>query len=111
MLGLFKQITDPVNECSCTYDSLSIIGKNICLSGDFDFGSKADIAKLLTSIGAYIHETVKRDTDFLIVGGQGSDAWAAGNYGNKVKKALEMQAKGNGIKLLREADFLAALGG
>jgi hypothetical protein len=27
----------------------------------------------------------------------------------KVKKALELQAKGNGIQLFREADFLSAL--
>lgn len=111
MLNLFKQITDPVNESSCFCNSLDITGKKICLSGEFDFGSKAEVNGLLKSKGAYIHETVKRDTDVLIVGGQGSEAWAAGNYGNKVKKVLEMQAKGNCILLIREADFLTALGG
>ena len=109
MLGLFKQIADPVNNSSYGYDNLDVYGKNICLSGEFDYGSKADVNALLEIRGAYIHETVKRDTDILVVGGQGSAAWAAGNYGTKVKKALEMQAKGNSILLFRETDFFTAI--
>lgn len=35
--------------------------------------------------------------------------WSAGKYGNKVKKALEMQAKGINILLMKEADFFDAL--
>lgn len=109
MLGLFKQITDPVSESACGCNDLDVNGKNICLSGEFDYGSKADVNALLEARGAYTHETVKRDTDILIVGGQGSAAWAAGNYGTKVKKAMEMKAKGNGILLFREADFFTAI--
>ncbi|AFV03272.1 hypothetical protein UNSWDHB_1647 [Dehalobacter sp. UNSWDHB] len=46
----------------------------------------------------------------MVVGGQGSSAWSAGNYGNKVKKALESQANGRLIEIIREADFYTALG-
>jgi len=40
----------------------------------------------------------------------GSSMWCAGNYGTKVKKALELQAKGIPIEIIREADFYNALG-
>ena len=36
------------------------------------------------------------------MGGSGSSAWSCGNYGNKVKKALELQEKGEPIKIIRE---------
>ena len=109
MLQLFKQITDPVKEIACDYDRLDIKDKSICLTGEFDYGSKADVNALLILHGAYIHKSVTQKTDILLVGGQGSEAWSAGNYGNKVKKALEIQAKGINILLIREADFFAAL--
>ena len=109
MLQLFRQITDPVNESACDCERLDVSGKNICLSGEFDYGSKADVNERLVSHGAYINETVTQKTDILLVGGQGSSAWSAGNYGNKVKKALEMQTKGSNILLMREADFFAVL--
>jgi NAD-dependent DNA ligase len=81
------------------------------LTGEFDYGSKSDVSAFLMSHGAYIHKDVVQKTDILVVGGQGSDNWSSVNYGNKVKKALEMQRKGNGIQLLREADFFTTLGG
>lgn len=109
MLQLFKQITDPVKEIACDCDRLDIIDKNICLTGEFDYGSKMDVTTMLISHGAYIHKSVTQKTDILLVGGQGSSAWSAGNYGNKVKKALELQAKGINILLIRETDFLNAL--
>ena len=110
MLNLFKQITNPVDECSCGCNNLDISGKNICLSGEFNYGCKSVVNKVLMSQGAYIIETMTNKVDILVVGGQGSSAWSAGNYGNKVKKALEMQDKGSNILLIRESDFFAALG-
>lgn len=109
MLCLFKQVTDPVNESACNCTKLDIQGKSICLSGEFDCGSKSEIGDKLISRGASIQTGVTQKTDILLVGGQGSSAWCAGNYGTKVKKALELQAKGIAILLMREADFFTAL--
>ena len=111
MLKLFKQVTNPIGEDTCGCDNLEIREKNICLSGEFDCGSKADVNNKLISLGASMQNTVTQKTDILLVGGQGSSAWSAGNYGNKVKKALEMQEKGINIVGLREADFFAILEG
>ena len=41
----------------------------------------------------------------MIVGGQGSCNWKCGNYGAKIKKALELQDKGSYITIICEADF------
>ena len=109
MLRLFKQVTDPVNEYSCKCESLVITGKSICLSGEFNYGSKAKVGEKLISYGASIHSSVRNKTDILLVGGQGSSAWSAGKYGSKVKKALELQEKGFNIQIMREADFFSAL--
>ena len=109
MLLLFKRLSDPVNDCGCNHSITSLEGKCICLSGEFDRGSKSDISEELISRGATIHNTVTQKTDYLVVGGQGSSAWCAGNYGTKVKKALEFQSKGIGIIVIRETDFFSSL--
>lgn len=111
MLRLFKQVTDPVGESACHCGALDIRGKNVCLTGEFDCGSKSSVAEKLISLGARICASVSKKTDILLVGGQGSSAWCAGNYGTKVKKALELQEKGFGILIMRESDFFAALEG
>ncbi|MHB1153516.1 MAG: 3'-5' exonuclease [Eubacteriales bacterium] len=107
MLPLFKKLYDPVSDCNCS--DILVYGKNVCLSGEFDRGSKSEISKELVSLGATMQNSVTQKTDCLIVGGQGSSAWCTGNYGTKVKKALEMQSKGSEIVIVREADFFNVL--
>lgn len=107
LLEVLKATLDPVQYC-CEKSSaatLDIVGKSICLTGDFDRCSRSQAEKELAEIGAIVQKGVTRKTDYLIVGGQGSAAWSAGNYGNKVKKALELQSKGLHIQIVQEADF------
>lgn len=106
MLQLFKQVSDPVNDSSCDCGVEDISGKTFCLSGEFDYGEKSSVEALLVQRGGIPQKSVTRKTDILIVGGQGSAAWAAGNYGNKVKRALELQEKGFSIQIVREHTFL-----
>lgn len=111
MLRLFKQVTDPVNDSTCDCGKLNVDGRSICLTGEFNCGSRSEVGEKLISFGANIHASVTQKTNILIVGGQGSSAWCAGNYGTKVKKALELQEKGFEILLMREPDFFSALEG
>lgn len=104
MLGIFKEFLDPVEANAENAQSLNFCGKTVCLSGDFETGSKNDISQRLISLGAEIKDTVTRAVDYLIVGEMGSSAWTCGNYGTKVKKALEMQEKGHPIKILKESE-------
>lgn len=110
LLHLFQTADNPVEESACTCTCIELSGKNICLSGEFDHGSKESVATLLSGKGASIQSSVTRKTNILVVGGQGSSAWSSGNYGSKIKKALELQSKGIEIMIIREADLFKVIG-
>ena len=109
LLNLFETLANPL---ACTCDDkeyISVAGKQVCLTGDFDHAARKDVEDELTNLGAEVKKSVVKKLDYLIVGGQGSDSWVAGNYGTKVKKALELQTAGAGVQIIREADFFSVL--
>lgn len=79
--------------------------KLFCLTGDFNHGAKNEIADYIISKGGQVKESLTLKVDYLVRGLQGSDAYAYGSYGSKVKKALEMKEKGNSIKIITEDDI------
>lgn len=100
---IFQRFTDPLSVTR--KDAVSLEGKTVCLSGNFVNGSKAEIEKLLISMGGIPVKSVTKKTDVLIVGGEGSSQWAYGNYGSKVKKALQMQEAGHPIVIQGESEI------
>lgn len=108
LLTLMNRILDPVESVQAKNDvkSIQIDGSVICLSGDFECMSKSEFADLLASKGAIIKNNVVKSLDYLIVGGKGSEMWAHGNYGSKVKKAMEYNEKGGSIEILKESDIV-----
>ena len=86
-----------------------IAGKRFVLTGDFATpGGKDGIAKLIAAEGG---RTVKgnpsRMTSYVVVGELGSEAWAFGSYGQKVKRALDLQLAGQGdVRIVSEAALL-----
>lgn len=116
LLNIFKRLTDPVdNFDSCCNESqshkLNFVGKNVCLTGDFTYGSKQEIASILASNGAVLQNSVTKQTDILVVGGCGSDKWTNGSYGGKIKKAMEYNEKGIDIKIIKECEISYLLEG
>ncbi len=111
MTDLFQELCDPVAAASTPCGQIDVTDKNIVLTGEFDFGERLKIQYILNGLGAKCQKSVNKATDYLVVGGQGSSAWCAGNYGTKVKKALEMQSKGSPIVIIRENEFFVAVGG
>lgn len=108
IIAVMEEQLDPV---SCRSEDIDIDfnGKTICLTGDFLSGPRSNVESRFTDAGAIIGKNVTSKTDYLIVGGCGSAAWSCGNYGNKVKKALELQKKGKPIKIIREDVSLKCL--
>ena len=102
LLTLLIEQSDPIQHHAEECENIDFNGKTICLTGDFDSGSRSEIEKMFENAGSIISKNVTLKTDYLIVGGSGSSAWSCGNYGNKVKKALELQEKGEPIKIIRE---------
>lgn len=106
--GIFKELSNP-NYYNDIDDSIPIAGKNICLSGEFESGSKAQISEKLSNLGAIMQNSITQKTDYLIVGAEGNPNWQAGTYGSKIKKALDMQSKGKPIMIFGERDFLSKI--
>lgn len=101
LISLLQIHADPVSNQSDDLDD-DLAGSTVCLSGDFQMASKAIVTATLEHRGVKVSNAITSKVDYLIVGGKGSAAWSCGNYGSKVKKALELQEKGKNIKIIRE---------
>ena len=109
LMNVLLNFSNPVESCSVNIDKVDLSDKQIVLTGDFINGTKSEIISRLEQLGATVKTGVSGKTDYVIVGGYGSDNWACGNYGSKVKKALELQAKGKDIKIIKEEEFFKCL--
>lgn len=90
----------------------AIGGRRFVLTGDFSIeGGKQTATEMIKAAGGKCANSVSRATNFVVVGNKGSDAWAFGNYGTKVKKALDFKLTGQSdVKIVNEDTLLTALG-
>ena len=90
--------------------SIKLQDKTFCLTGDFINGTKADIAAMLIALGAIEQKGVTKKTNYLFVGGNGSDRWKfASAGGGKISKAHELNDKGADIHIIHELDLFEQL--
>ncbi len=108
LMRVFNDFIDPINEEKMN-DNLDFQDKIFCLTGTFNSGSKDSIEEKIVNKGGICSKGVTSKTNYLIVGGSGSDAWKFGNYGGKVQKAMELKEKGKNIEIISEEDFLKQL--
>lgn len=113
LLSTFIKLINPVfgdteSEGKMSTD-MNLYGITVCLSGEFKHGTKEQVSELLIALGANIKDTVTKKVGMLIVGDNGSSEWRFGNYGGKVKKAMEMRDKGIDIEIISETDFYKKL--
>lgn len=103
---LIKNIAEIMNPIKETETSIfSIKDKTICLSGNFDFGQKSKVENFISKHGGKVVPSVTKKIDILVVGNSGSELYVQDNYGTKVKKAIELNQKGNNILIIKEKDF------
>lgn len=111
MLKLFKQFANP-NESFCDTESkpnsIEIVGKKFCLTGEFENIERKKLEEVLKNNGGFI-KSISKQIDFLIIGSLGSEQYSNGNYGSKTKKAIEINSNGGNIKIIKENDFLEAI--
>ena len=101
---LIEEWLDPVAHSQ--HDRIeSLIDKHVVITGDFTFGGVNDVTDYIVKRGAVLDKSVTRKTELVVVGALGSKSWSTGNYGNKIKKALENKAKGQNIQIVTERDF------
>lgn len=80
----------------------SLAGYHVCLTGNFTFAKRKELEYKLMQYCAFNEKSVNSKTDFLFVGGLGNQDWAYGNYGNKIKRAKELQEAGHPILIFGE---------
>lgn len=100
---------DPAAYSCCTESSISVTGKLVCLTGDFQRGARKKVEAELEQLGAVIKKGISKKLDYLIVGCRGSDSWITDQYGTKIKKAKELQEAGAGVQIVNEDDFFSVL--
>ena len=79
------------------------------LSGNFEHGTKSSVAEVIQARGGLIIKSVTKKCDYVVVGGMGNENWSMGNYGSKVKAALDWQAKSSAVQIISESDLYDAL--
>lgn len=89
-------------------EGFSFDGEVVCLTGDFDFGSKGKVSEYIESHGGRISSSVTKKTSVVLMGNKGSDAWSHGNYGTKIEKAIERRETRDDIIILKESKDLFA---
>lgn len=104
LVRLFETFVNPTDEKSD--GTISLQNKLVCLTGEFEYGTKADVEALIIRHGGEIAHGVTTKLNILVVGGEGSDNWSFSNYGTKVKKALEYNSAGKDIQIIGENSFL-----
>ena len=102
---IIKNMLDPIN--ALKVDIHSVEGKHVCLSGVFAYGGKPAVAQYITERGGFIDSSVKKTTDYLIIGDSECQAYSNGTYGTKVKTAMQYNEKGCNIQIIKEKDFFA----
>lgn len=82
----------------------SVTGLRLVLTGNFECCSRAEAEHILAEKGAKLRNAVSSKTDYLIVGGLGSDMWKYSNGGGKVQQATQL-----GVKILSETSISSLL--
>jgi NAD-dependent DNA ligase len=91
----------------CTSDpNIDFDGKTFCVTGVLKSGKRSELESVISDLGGIPTKSVTKNTDYLIVGDNGNQAWAFACYGRKVEKALEMRKDGHQICLVHEYDFI-----
>lgn len=102
LLKVFDRIINPMEG---TDTAVTFTGKKFVLSGDFLFGCKDEVRAVIELRGGIVVKGVSGKVDYVVVGNEGSAMYAHGKYGSKVKKALDLQAKGSTIQVVTENDL------
>ena len=111
LISLINDLYHPDDEIfNCFAEDIDTYnGKNVCVTGEFENIARARVESILISLGAVIKNTPTSKTDYVIVGSKGSSAWSCGNYGSKIKKALDLIQNGKNIGIISEETFLKTI--
>lgn len=97
--------TLPVDE-HCEVD---LRDANVCLTGEFLFGTRAKCEELAAHAGATPHGIITKKIAYLVIGTNVSPQWIHTSYGRKIEQAIALQQAGHSIRIISERRWLAAV--
>lgn len=97
--------TLPVDE-HCEVD---LRDANICLTGEFLFGTRVKCEALAALAGATAHAIITKKIAYLIIGTNVSPHWLHTSYGRKIEQAIALQQGGHFIRIISERRWIDAL--
>ncbi|MCH4052994.1 MAG: hypothetical protein LKG38_00025 [Atopobiaceae bacterium] len=102
LLALFDKIVHPM---AAACEAVQYQGKRFVLTGNFTFGERSAVEEAIRQRGGEIAKGVSGKVSYVVVGNEGSEHYANGEYGSKVRKAMELQDKGKPIQIITETDL------
>lgn len=85
-------------------------GRAFCFTGRFYFGSRRACQNAVAERGAVVHDNLRRDTDYLVIGLLGSRDWLHSTHGTKIQKAVQYRTT-HGVRIVSEQHWSAAFEG
>jgi NAD-dependent DNA ligase len=80
-------------------------GRRFCFTGKFSLGTRQWCEDTVASKGGIPVSNVITGTNYLVVGGEVSHAWANEAFGRKIEKALVLKLEDNPISLVTEEEW------
>ena len=84
-------------------------GTSFVFTGKFSSGTRSECQEAVQNFGAIGQKGVNGSTDYLIIGNEGSDNWAAGSHGRKIESAMILRMKTGKPAIISESDWLVAI--
>lgn len=86
-------------------------GREFCFTGCSSRVKREELVNIVISTGARYSNSVRKSTNYLVVGDGGNPCWAFSAYGRKVEQAINLRKNGHKIAIVHEVDFWDALDG
>lgn len=90
-------------------ESHPYFGMTFAFTGALTSMPRRDAMQAVVDRGGICHDTVKKDTNYLVLGQDGYIGYRSGHVSAKMQKAEQMLQKGEPIEILSEADFVSLL--
>ncbi len=75
-------------------------------TGVFTVGTRRKCEEIVCDLGGEMHKTVKRSTNYLVIGDIGSEHWIHSSFGRKIEKAVKYREKGTGVSIISEQHWI-----
>jgi NAD-dependent DNA ligase len=82
-------------------------GRVFVVTGNLQMGPRRTVIQAIEDLGGeVVLKSVRKDTDYLVIGDIGSKAWMHSTHGRKIETAIELRDQGTGIAIISEAHFM-----